>query len=96
MKRKTPPRAFLGRSLRRRRKKCVRLGRVTHAQSRNATAALAWTRYALPNARDAVADVVVDAAVGEVAEGLGVMTATTDRETVDGVAEVAGEAGCVS
>ena len=44
----------------------------------------------------AVADVVADAAVGEVAEGLGVMTATTDRETVDGVAEVAGEAGCVS
>ena len=96
MKRKTPLRVFLGRSLRRRRKKCVRLGRATHAPLRSATAALAWTRYARPNVRDEVEDAVVVVVVDEVAEGLVVMTATTDHETADGVAEVVGEAECVS
>ena len=42
--------------------------------------------------RDDVVKLVVD----EVAEGLVVMTATTDHETADGVAEVVGEAECVS
>ncbi len=68
---------------------------ATHALSKSEIAARVWTRYALQNAKAAVADVDggvdVDAAVVASVE----TTVTISRETADGVPEVAEGAGFV-